>query len=259
MLLHLAAIRSAAAAPRCQRCSQSPNNFNARYSLFVCAVLNGPLKISCTLPVCLSAMLSSRTSTCVIWHCSPLSTRHMGLSWGQSHLRGTLHYLLRSGEIVITVFRATLSLPFPSSTSSDVAIEMMAFRPAASAVARRSLHVQSISSWAAACIGPYSQSITAGGLCFLSGQIGLVPATMQLASPPVLSHVTDTNALLHDPRRALAEVQLDEALRNLRAVLSHHGLGSSDCLSLNCYYVDTQGKRIPRGDSHSRVCQTLLC
>jgi enamine deaminase RidA (YjgF/YER057c/UK114 family) len=134
-----------------------------------------------------------------------------------------------------------LALPFPSATSADVAVEMMAFRPAAAAAARRSLHVQSISCWAAACIGPYSQSINAGGLCFLSGQIGLVPATMQLASQEAPGHSSDTNALLHDPRRALVEIQLEEAVRNLSAVLRHHQLSSTDCLSLSCYYVDKEG------------------
>lgn len=43
------------------------------------------------------------------------------------------------------------------------------------------LHVQSISEWAPASIGPYSQAQTLGdSLLLLAGQIGLVPATLQL-------------------------------------------------------------------------------
>jgi diphthine-ammonia ligase len=43
------------------------------------------------------------------------------------------------------------------------------------------LHVQSISEWAPASIGPYSQAQTIGdSLLLLAGQIGLVPATLQL-------------------------------------------------------------------------------
>ncbi|KAG8891991.1 hypothetical protein FRB99_003184, partial [Tulasnella sp. 403] len=55
---------------------------------------------------------------------------------------------------------------------------------------RRSLHVQSISYWAPANIGPYSQSISAANEIFISGQIGLIPASMQYPSPPSLATET---------------------------------------------------------------------
>lgn len=42
------------------------------------------------------------------------------------------------------------------------------------------LHVQSVSAWAPACIGPYAQAAAGGGLLHLAGQIGLYPASMQL-------------------------------------------------------------------------------
>lgn len=45
---------------------------------------------------------------------------------------------------------------------------------------RKSLHVQSISSWAPACIGPYGQSISVNGLAFVAGQIGMEPSTLDL-------------------------------------------------------------------------------
>ena len=45
---------------------------------------------------------------------------------------------------------------------------------------RRTLHVQSRSYWAPASIGPYAQAAKAGVRTTVAGQIGLVPATMQL-------------------------------------------------------------------------------
>ncbi|XP_072786264.1 diphthine--ammonia ligase isoform X3 [Taeniopygia guttata] len=42
------------------------------------------------------------------------------------------------------------------------------------------MHVQSISHWAPASIGPYSQSIRVGDVLYCAGQIALVPCTMQL-------------------------------------------------------------------------------
>ena len=42
------------------------------------------------------------------------------------------------------------------------------------------LHVQSISSWAPSCIGPYSQANCYGGLVFMAGQIPLDPGSMNI-------------------------------------------------------------------------------
>lgn len=42
------------------------------------------------------------------------------------------------------------------------------------------MHVQSISHWAPANIGPYSQAVKVGDLIHLAGQIGLIPGSMQL-------------------------------------------------------------------------------
>jgi len=65
---------------------------------------------------------------------------------------------------------------------------------------REVLHVQSISEWAPVCVGPYSQVNTLrSGLHFLAGQIGLIPATMNL-------HPT-------------WELQLEQCWKNIAAVL----------------------------------------
>ncbi|XP_047099679.1 diphthine--ammonia ligase [Schistocerca piceifrons] len=45
---------------------------------------------------------------------------------------------------------------------------------------RRQLHVQGVSHWAPANIGPYSQAVRVGDIMYMAGQIGLVPGTMQL-------------------------------------------------------------------------------
>ncbi|THH10075.1 hypothetical protein EW145_g1577 [Phellinidium pouzarii] len=50
---------------------------------------------------------------------------------------------------------------------------------------RRALHVQSLSYWAPANIGPYSQAIIVGDRIFISGQIGLRPSTLTL--PPTFA------------------------------------------------------------------------
>lgn len=50
--------------------------------------------------------------------------------------------------------------------------------------ARQALHVQSISYWAPANIGPYSQVVTAAHeRAFIAGQIPLVPASLSLQEP----------------------------------------------------------------------------
>ena len=48
----------------------------------------------------------------------------------------------------------------------------------AAGAARQVVHVQSISSWAPSCIGPYAQAVSAGGLTHFAGQIGLDPPTI---------------------------------------------------------------------------------
>lgn len=49
---------------------------------------------------------------------------------------------------------------------------------------RKALHVQGLSYWAPANIGPYSQAVTVEPYVFISGQIGLLPPSMTLPSPP---------------------------------------------------------------------------
>jgi 2-iminobutanoate/2-iminopropanoate deaminase len=67
-------------------------------------------------------------------------------------------------------------------------------------------------------IGPYSQAVTAGDLVFLSGQIGIDPAT---------GNITGT-----------ADEQTTRAMENLRAVLQESGLGFEDVVQTRIYLVN---------------------
>ncbi|XP_068019023.1 diphthine--ammonia ligase [Melanerpes formicivorus] len=88
------------------------------------------------------------------------------------------------------------------------------------------MHVQSISHWAPASIGPYSQSIKVGDVLYCAGQIALVPCTMQLVSGGV---------------RPEAMVSLRHVERVLQAlsqkVALHH------IITATCYVTDS--KHIP--------------
>ncbi|KAI0832334.1 hypothetical protein BC628DRAFT_1406822 [Trametes gibbosa] len=52
---------------------------------------------------------------------------------------------------------------------------------------RQALHVQGLSYWAPANIGPYSQAIIVDEHVFISGQIGLIPSNLTLPSPRSLA------------------------------------------------------------------------
>lgn len=73
------------------------------------------------------------------------------------------------------------------------------------------MHVQSISHWAPANIGPYSQAVEVGDFIHLAGQISLIPGSMVMVSGGikkqcqlVLRHVSrllkavDSNVTLRD-------------------------------------------------------------
>lgn len=47
---------------------------------------------------------------------------------------------------------------------------------------KHTMHIQSLSHWAPANIGPYSQAIRVGDIIYVAGQIGLVPGSMVLVS-----------------------------------------------------------------------------
>ncbi|NXX89798.1 DPH6 ligase, partial [Centropus bengalensis] len=85
------------------------------------------------------------------------------------------------------------------------------------------MHVQSISHWAPASIGPYSQSIKVGDVVYCAGQIALVPCTMQLVSGGIWSEAIIS---LRHIERILQAVNRTTAL--------HHVITAS------CYVTDSK-------------------
>ena len=67
--------------------------------------------------------------------------------------------------------------------------------------------------------GPYSQAIRAGDLVFTAGQLGIDPATGELAGDDV-------------------QVQADRALANLRAILEAAGSGLDRLVKVTVYLAD---------------------
>lgn len=61
--------------------------------------------------------------------------------------------------------------------------------PAKFATNRKVLHVQSISEWAPACIGPYAQAVRYLGFVYFAGQIPLEPATMKISQENIRSQI----------------------------------------------------------------------
>ncbi|KAM6134243.1 diphthine--ammonia ligase isoform 3-T3 [Phoenicopterus ruber ruber] len=88
------------------------------------------------------------------------------------------------------------------------------------------MHVQSISHWAPASIGPYSQSIKVGDVLYCAGQIALVPCTMQLVSGGIW---TEAIVSLRHVEQVLQAMSQKTAL--------HHVITAS------CYVTDS--KHIP--------------
>ncbi|MBW0470339.1 hypothetical protein O181_010054 [Austropuccinia psidii MF-1] len=88
--------------------------------------------------------------------------------------------------------------------NARVMIDAIARRPACKSTreVRLALHVQSRSYWAPANIGPYSQAIMIGSRIFVAGQIGLIPASLTLPTPP--SFLQEAVLSLQHTRRILA-------------------------------------------------------
>ena len=72
---------------------------------------------------------------------------------------------------------------------------------------------------APAAIGPYSQAIMAGNTLYVSGQLGIVPATGQLAEGGV-------------------EAQARQSLTNIKSILEAAGLSMSNVVKTTCLLAD---------------------
>ncbi|GAA6019499.1 hypothetical protein JCM11491_000978 [Sporobolomyces phaffii] len=126
----------------------------------------------------LSAVLSTHST-------SLLSLSHLNLLLSSE----SMYLFPRINKLYATYFgispptRACVSVRFPPGDHSRIKIEGVAKVDDQSSNGRTSLHVQSLSYWGAANIGPYSQAITVGNRCFIAGQIPLIPSSLSLPSP----------------------------------------------------------------------------
>ncbi|KYO28747.1 ATP-binding domain-containing protein 4 [Alligator mississippiensis] len=93
----------------------------------------------------------------------------------------------------------------------------------ASCYEKQVMHVQSISHWAPANIGPYSQSVKIGDVLYCAGQIALVPCTMQLVSGGIQTEAT---------------VSLRHVEKVLKAM--SHNTELQHVLMANCYVTDNK-------------------
>ncbi|KAI9024945.1 hypothetical protein CLU79DRAFT_745560 [Phycomyces nitens] len=84
---------------------------------------------------------------------------------------------------------------------------------------KTTMHVQGISYWAPANIGPYSQTVTAVDHVWVAGQIGLVPETLELPKPSCF----------------IQEAAL--SLRNLETVIKALDMSLKDSVALCYCYV----------------------
>jgi diphthine-ammonia ligase len=86
------------------------------------------------------------------------------------------------------------------------------------------LHVQSISYWAAANIGPYAQATTIDhSQVYIAGQIALVPHSMNLE--PAIGH------------------QIQTSLHNLRAITKHETCEPVGCI---CYLIKKEDMELAK-------------
>ncbi|NWT32930.1 DPH6 ligase, partial [Cardinalis cardinalis] len=98
------------------------------------------------------------------------------------------------------------------------------------------MHVQSISHWAPASIGPYSQSIKVGDILYCAGQIALVPCTMQLVRGGIRA---EASLSLRHVGRILGAMSQEAAL--------HH------VISASCYVTDSKSIPIARSVWQSKL------
>eukprot|EP00775_Hariotina_reticulata_P010371 gene10371-10529_t len=102
---------------------------------------------------------------------------------------------------------------------------------------RRVLHVQSISSWAPSCIGPYSQATACNGLIYMAGQIPLEPASMAIRDQ--LRAPTGTTSTGSSSARIIA-AQVWRTLLSCQAVaVAIKSCVASAALGLTVYLADS--------------------
>ncbi|XP_072030489.1 uncharacterized protein [Amphiura filiformis] len=107
-------------------------------------------------------------------------------------------------------------------------------------VPRHTMHVQGISHWAPANIGPYSQAVQLGNTFFCAGIIGLCPSSMQMIEGGITT-------------------QCKLSLRSVSRVLEamHNGLSLSSIIINVCYVSDPRYMSIARHHWEAALSQCL--
>ncbi|CAE6478441.1 unnamed protein product, partial [Rhizoctonia solani] len=140
--------------------------------------------------------------------------------------------------------RACVAVDLPKGTR--VRVSCIAFKDHPTSNPRSGLHVQGISYWAPANIGPYSQAITAQCQTFVSGQIGLIPAQMSFPSPP--SFATEAALAFQHAERILDALK-DGATSVIQGVIVW--VAGEDKLELGRYAWNAFTRASKRGDKQT--------
>ncbi|KAM9989263.1 hypothetical protein ACTFIY_005290 [Dictyostelium cf. discoideum] len=114
--------------------------------------------------------------------------------------------------------RACIEIPLSKNDKTKFLIDCIG------AIEKKSnLHVQSISNWAPACIGPYSQANLYNGFTFLAGQISMIPNNLDLIK--YSKDLTFINTNNNNNINNQLEIEIQQILLNTYNLL--------DCLNIN--------------------------
>ncbi|KAI9332713.1 hypothetical protein DFJ73DRAFT_664006 [Zopfochytrium polystomum] len=138
--------------------------------------------------------------------------------------------------------RVTVELPLDPGIL--IQVDCLAFQH--DRAQRETMHVQGISYWAPANIGPYSQTVKVLDHLYVAGQIGLVPNTMSLPAPaPAAStdhhqHETHDNDNARAARSRQFHSECGMSLHSLAAVAAAQGcaVGEGDAVGAVCFVAD---------------------
>ncbi|KAG8734393.1 hypothetical protein FRC11_002335 [Ceratobasidium sp. 423] len=138
--------------------------------------------------------------------------------------------------------RACVAVDLPEGTRFRVSC--VAYKDHPTSNPRSGLHIQGISYWGPANIGPYSQAVTAQCQTFLAGQIGLIPARMRLPSPP--SFAKEAALAFQHAERILGALK-DGSTSVLQSVIVW--VAGEDKLELGRHAWDAYTQASKRGDT----------
>ncbi|KAL0236731.1 hypothetical protein PCE1_000129 [Barthelona sp. PCE] len=122
-------------------------------------------------------------------------------------------------SVLNSAFSTVFSIPPPCRSCVQQSISSVGEITLHFGYRQSTLHVQSVSSWAPACIGPYAQAVKTKNNVYISGQIGLCPETMKLVEP---------------------ENQYAQSLTNTESIMRTMGVCFSDAVEVRIFYVGHQ-------------------